>query len=170
MKKTSLKAFTLIEIMIVVVIIGILAVALFPKLLGAIGKTNDEARKSELKNMTTILLQYKNDNQGQYESFDGCLNPISTFGKKLIDGGYVSASKFPSDPQKNNDVSGSCAGYFYYKSVPVAAGETADTSYILSAKMESKTKGNAGAYSFSSRDDFEKRSVKTGQFYVETGL
>jgi prepilin-type N-terminal cleavage/methylation domain-containing protein len=58
MKKTNLKAFTLIELLIVIVIIGILAVALIPRLTGAQASARDTARKATLQQVATIISSY----------------------------------------------------------------------------------------------------------------
>jgi type IV pilus assembly protein PilA len=49
------KAFTLIELLIVIVIIGILAVALIPRLTGAQASARDTARRSSLQQASTIV-------------------------------------------------------------------------------------------------------------------
>jgi prepilin-type N-terminal cleavage/methylation domain-containing protein len=52
------KAFTLIELLIVIVIIGILAVALLPRLQGAQSTARDTARKASLQQIATVASAY----------------------------------------------------------------------------------------------------------------
>jgi general secretion pathway protein G len=54
-------AFTLIEILIVIIIIGILAAALIPRLQSAKGRANDTARKADMQQIATSLVAYQND-------------------------------------------------------------------------------------------------------------
>ena len=63
--KLNKKAFTLVEMLIVVVIIGILAAALLPKLLSAQGRARDTARKADLTQILTSLKMYYDD-EGEY--------------------------------------------------------------------------------------------------------
>ena len=65
MFKRSRKAFTLVEMLIVVVIIGILASALLPKLMGAQGKARDTARMANVNKIVTALKSYYSD-YGEY--------------------------------------------------------------------------------------------------------
>lgn len=166
--KTFSKGFTLIEIMIVVVIIGILAVALFPKLLGAISKSSDEGRKAEAKSLSVILLQFKNDTGGYYDSAE-CVKPDGTLGKKLIDDGYVNSGKFPKDPNVKNGAPG-CPGYFYY--VPLAKNGSDSSSFAIVAKVENKTQGNVDSVPSQNEDlkQFSSKIKKGGDYYVELGL
>jgi len=53
--------FTLIEMLIVIVIIGILAAALIPRIWGARDKANDVARQANVKSYATALSQYSSD-------------------------------------------------------------------------------------------------------------
>lgn len=166
----SRKAFTLIEIMIVVVIIGILAVALFPKLLGALGKTADEARKVELQNWTTILLQYKNDNFTYPASSGECINPDTGVGRILVEGKYVDGNKFPKDPNPKAKFQGCTQeGYFYYRSLE--ANGVTDNSFMAVAKMENNTKGNAdtNALSAASKQAVSGLLKDKGDFYIVLG-
>ena len=56
--KNIKKSFTLIEMLIVVVIIGILAAALIPRLQSAQARSRDATRKVDIKSIYTALLLY----------------------------------------------------------------------------------------------------------------
>src|SRR5690606_22723404 len=56
------KAFTLIEMLIVIVIIGILAAALVPRLLDVQGRARDTQRKTDMKTIISALEMYMLDN------------------------------------------------------------------------------------------------------------
>lgn len=60
-KIKTLKAFTLIEMLIVIVIIGILAAALIPRLSNARGRANDTARKATLSQVAAALVSHQID-------------------------------------------------------------------------------------------------------------
>ncbi len=96
--------FTLIEIMIVVVILGILAVAVVPKIMGRPDEARVAAAKADIAVVMQQLKLYRLDN-GAYPSTDQGLqalivkpttNPQPTNWKQ---GGYL--EKLPSDPWKH---------------------------------------------------------------------
>lgn len=64
MTKLTKKWFTLIEMLIVIVIIGILAWVLLPKIGWAKDKANDVAVTANVKNLGTAIIQYDMDNNG----------------------------------------------------------------------------------------------------------
>ncbi len=64
MKSNMKKAFTLVEMLIVIVIIGILAAALIPRLTGIQGRARDVARKADLQQISTALSTYNLDKGG----------------------------------------------------------------------------------------------------------
>ncbi len=60
------KAFTLVEMLIVIVIIGILAAALIPRITMAQGKARDVARVAQVKDISTAIELYATENNGLY--------------------------------------------------------------------------------------------------------
>ncbi|MEI7477027.1 MAG: prepilin-type N-terminal cleavage/methylation domain-containing protein [bacterium] len=64
------KSFTLIEMLIVVVIIGILAAALIPRLQSVQARARDTKRVADLHQIGTAMEIYKEDN-GNLDDFVG---------------------------------------------------------------------------------------------------
>lgn len=108
MKRITLRSqagFTLIEIMVVVVILGILAGIVVPRLLDR----PDEARRTkasvQIRSIEETLGLYKLDN-GFYPTTDQGLRALVTkpttgkIPKKFRDGGYL--RKIPKDPWDND--------------------------------------------------------------------
>lgn len=62
MKLNMKKAFTLVEMLIVIVIIGILAAALIPRLTGIQSRARDVARTADLQQLSTALATWNLDN------------------------------------------------------------------------------------------------------------
>jgi general secretion pathway protein G len=98
------RGFTLVEIMVVVVIIGILGALVVPKLLGRTGESRVAAAKVDIATLKQALNLYKLDNQ-RYPTTDQGLQalmqkptsgPAATGWKA---GGYL--EKLPKDPWGN---------------------------------------------------------------------
>jgi general secretion pathway protein G len=64
MRKLNQKGFTIIELLVVIVIIGILVALTLPNLFSAQARGRDTDRKNELKNNQQKLETYFNDNDG----------------------------------------------------------------------------------------------------------
>jgi general secretion pathway protein G len=98
------RGFTLVEIMVVVVIIGILGALVVPKLLSRTGESRVTAAKVDIATLMQALKLYKLDNQ-RYPTTDQGLNALiskptsgpTANGWKT--GGYV--EKLPKDPWGN---------------------------------------------------------------------
>ena len=61
MKKNSIKAFTLVEMLIVIVIIGILIASLMPRMQSAQWRARDVARKNDLSQIQTAIITSQSD-------------------------------------------------------------------------------------------------------------
>ena len=75
------KAFTLIEMLIVIVIIGILAAALVPRMMSARDKAADVAVKADLQQIATAIISRQIDTN----SFPGNKEKIVASGGIAID-------------------------------------------------------------------------------------
>jgi general secretion pathway protein G len=99
--RTAQRGFTLIEIMVVVVIMGILAALVVPKLMGRADDARITAAKQDISTLMQALKLYKLDNQRYPSTEQGLQALISkpTSGPAANgwkNGGYV--EKLPKDP------------------------------------------------------------------------
>lgn len=67
MRKTNQKGFTIIELLVVIVIIGILVALALPQLFAAQARGRDADRKNDMKNLQQKLETYFNDNDAYPE-------------------------------------------------------------------------------------------------------
>ncbi|HSH31780.1 MAG TPA: prepilin-type N-terminal cleavage/methylation domain-containing protein [Candidatus Saccharimonadales bacterium] len=109
------EGFTLLELLIVIVIIGILAVLIVPNLASGPQRARDGQRKSDLRNIKTALETYYND-KNSYPATTGDLTTGTSPYIKTV----------PTDPKGG-------AAYTY-----TPAGGPPATSYVLQATLENK--------------------------------
>ena len=100
------RAFTIIEVMAVIVIIGILAGIVAVNVVGRIDKARVTSTKANLKTLHGAVIQFKFDT-GQYPSEEGGLQelieqPTNVTG--WAQGGYIDTTTVPKDAWGNDFV------------------------------------------------------------------
>ena len=106
LKKDS-RGFTLIEIMVVIIILGILAVYIGPKIMGRPGEAKQVKARVDISALETALKLYKLDN-GKYPTTEQGLQALvvkpetGNVPTKWKEGGYLDKRKVPKDPWKND--------------------------------------------------------------------
>jgi general secretion pathway protein G len=104
MRRSVARGFTLIEIMVVVVIMGILAALIVPKLMGRTDDARIIAAKQDIATLVQALKLYKLDNQ-RYPTTEQGLQALITkptggpSANGWKSGGYL--DKLPKDPWGN---------------------------------------------------------------------
>ena len=95
------KGFTLIEILIVMVILGLLAALVGPKMFGKVGKSKQKAAKAQISLLETSLDTFRLD-MGRYPTSEEGLEALRTkpADSEKWDGPYI-PKKVPLDPWSN---------------------------------------------------------------------
>ncbi|MCD6273598.1 MAG: type II secretion system major pseudopilin GspG [Deltaproteobacteria bacterium] len=95
------KGFTLIEILIVMVILGLLAALVGPKMFGKVGKSRQKAAKAQISLLETSLDTFRLD-MGRYPTSEEGLEALRTkpADSAKWDGPYI-PKKVPLDPWGN---------------------------------------------------------------------
>jgi len=101
------RGFTLIEIMVVIVILGILAMYVAPKLMGRPDEAKQVRAKMDIAAMETALKLYKLDSGIYPGTEQGLLALVQrpesgVIPKKWRQGGYLEKGKVPKDPWGND--------------------------------------------------------------------
>lgn len=109
------KGFTLLELLIVVVIIGILLLLVMPNLVSGPARARDSRRKADLSSIQRGLEQYYNDNSNY---------PAELSSLTAGSAGYIKS--VPNDPKTGNS----------YTYSPSPAGGPTYSSYTIQATLE----------------------------------
>jgi general secretion pathway protein G len=106
-KKNRQAGFTLIELMVVIVILGILAGLIIPRIMGRPDEARVAKAKIQMEALESALKLYKLDN-GSYPTTEQGLNAlveaptVGNIPKNWRQGGYLEKSKVPKDPWGND--------------------------------------------------------------------
>ena len=108
-KKTDYRGFTLIELMVVIVILGILAGLIIPRIMGRPEEAKQLKAKMTIESLETALNLYKLDNGGYPDTEQGLQALIEkpetgNIPKNWREGGYIEKGKLPKDPWGNDFV------------------------------------------------------------------
>ena len=103
------RGFTLIELMVVIIILGILAMYVAPKIMGRPGEARQVKARLDIQNLESALKLYKLDNGIYPTTEQGLLALVEqpetgTVPKKWKRGGYLEKGKVPKDPWGNDFV------------------------------------------------------------------
>ena len=103
------RGFTLIELMVVIIILGILAMWVAPKIMSRPGEARQVKARLDIQNLENALKLYKLDN-GIYPTTEQGLQALveqpetGTVPKKWKQGGYLEKGRVPKDPWGNEFV------------------------------------------------------------------
>ncbi len=157
-KNAFRRGFTLIELMIVIVILGILMGTILPRLTGAQSRARDTARIADLNNISQALEVYSGDfgeypeascsgdeDAGCYNS--NCLSEGATDKDKdtyHVLKTYLKGNRVPQNVGKQTETLG-CIGSYYY--TPLTEGGSSNQSYVLASDVETWQMANYEANS-----------------------
>lgn len=100
---TDSRGFTLIELMVVIIILGVLAIYIGPKIMGRPEEAKQVKARVDISALETALKLYKLDS-GVYPSTDQGLLALvekpetGNVPRKWRDGGYLEKNRVPKDP------------------------------------------------------------------------
>lgn len=104
--------FTLVEILVVVLIIGILAAIAIPSFLGQTARANDASAKTQVGTLQTAMKEFAMDNSGSYkgatlaklEAIEPTLKDETTAVAKEVTGANTTDFEIESEAVGSNDV------------------------------------------------------------------
>ncbi|MBT4936951.1 prepilin-type N-terminal cleavage/methylation domain-containing protein [Candidatus Peregrinibacteria bacterium] len=155
--KLKNKGFTLIELMVVVVILGVLMSTVFPKLVGAQARSRDTGRMADMRNISAALGVYFDDT-GKFPGINNtseCLDETVSNSVGSIIAGYLEGAKAPRDIQVNANEwlckGTALRGKYWY--MPISKNGIERNAYIICTDVESFQKANTDLGDFTAESD-----------------
>ncbi|MCX5850034.1 MAG: type II secretion system major pseudopilin GspG [Deltaproteobacteria bacterium] len=105
-KKNTQTGFTLIELMVVIIILGVLAGLIIPRVMGRPDEARQAKAKIQIESLESALKLYKLDN-GNYPTTEQGLNALvaaptaGNLPKNWRQDGYLEKGRVPKDPWDN---------------------------------------------------------------------
>lgn len=105
-KRNGQVGFTLIELMVVIIILGVLAGLIIPRVMGRPDEARQVKAKMQIESLESALKLYKLDN-GNYPSTEQGMKALveaptaGTLPRNWRVGGYLEKGKVPKDPWNN---------------------------------------------------------------------
>ncbi|MBU0577585.1 prepilin-type N-terminal cleavage/methylation domain-containing protein [Patescibacteria group bacterium] len=149
-KKACRRGFTLIELMIVIVILGVLMGTILPRITGGQARARDTGRIADLNTISQALETYYDD-FGQYPGAIGteyCLDGAESVAFEDDLGDYLKGGAVPTPPssgQKTTIASKTCTGSYYY--APLENRGLDLNGYVLATDVETWQMANVNTSS-----------------------
>ena len=138
------KGFTLIELLIVVTIIGILAVALVPRIIGGSSSARDSRRMTDVQTIASGLEYYLLEN-GNFSLIGAVSTPVCAATLAADLSGFV--KQLPADPLDNNAntaFGAACTGDYVVLFMTDSSSNL--SRYAIAARMEASEVGDEAIY------------------------
>lgn len=139
LKKKASSGFTIVELLIVIVVIGILAALVVTTYNGIQQKARDTERKTDINAIHSQVEAYQAQN-GKYPTFTEMNDNVAVTGFRVTQLKGLDAAAFADPKNAGNDqlVNTPTVGRYAYEVLPAACDNTATdcTTYTLTAKME----------------------------------